>query len=691
MSDTPEDLQRREAEDAAARAMAEYLDTAIMPTEGRPTKAAAHRAHEVPPEDHKPTDPTPKRTADKAKRGRPPSTANNVVLSEFKNTADGLIWSSSDATKAPIHVCGALDAIARTRDEQGENWGVLLGWSDSDGRRHEWAMPRSLLATDGREVRATLLDRGLYVSPMEGARKALMAYLSAFDPPASALCVGRGGWHSVGDQSVFVLPDEVFGAPPDERVVLQTTHSPTHAFKNAGTLTDWKSQIARPAIGNSRVALAIAAAFAAPLVEVAGEESGGINFQGGSRLGKSTALRVAGSVWGGGGVSGYIRQWRGTANGLEGVAALHCDALLCLDEMGQVDAREAGEVAYLLANGAGKSRAGRDGLARTPPNWRTLFLSTGELSLAEKMQEAGHRARVGQEVRLVDVPADAGAGLGIFENLHGFLDGDALARHLRDVTAKAYGTPIRAFLKRLTAELGVSRTTLIEELRAERAAFVSSHVPAGASGQVLSVAGRFSLVAVGGSLATEWGLTGWPAGEAERAAATCFKAWLERRGSSGSGEIMIGIAQVTQFIEAHGASRFETIGEAARHDAGGHPVEQRVINRVGFERYDEHGRLQYLVLAKSWSTEVCKGHDARLVARALHDQGSLVADLTKTHGKLSQTVRVPGHGPVRVYVLGSSLLGDDSTAGEEAAEAAEGDRARRAPDLYERGDTETPR
>jgi uncharacterized protein (DUF927 family) len=63
-------------------------------------------------------------------------------------------------------------------------------------------------------------------------------------------------------------------------------------------------------------------------------------------------------------VRGFIRTWRATSNGLEGVAALHCDSLLCLDEMGQVDSREGGHIAYMLANGVGKTRATRTGEAR---------------------------------------------------------------------------------------------------------------------------------------------------------------------------------------------------------------------------------------------------------------------------------------------------------------------------------------
>jgi uncharacterized protein (DUF927 family) len=338
---------------------------------------------------------------------------NDPPPDERGNHPRGLHWRIPD-TKLYTYLCGPIQAIAKTRDEHGHNWGLLLQWHDRDGHLHKWAMPNRLLAGNSYDVIAQLLDRGLFVSSTPGARQKLMFFLSLIAPAANALSVAQTGWHNVRDQVVFVLPDEVFGAPADECVVLQTTQPVPHAFNIAGTTKDWRDQIGRYAIGNSRLILAIAMALAAPLVELVNEESGGLNFQGGSRLGKSTALAVAASVWGGG-PHGYVRQWRSTANGLEGIAALHSGVLLCLDEMSQVDAREAGECAYLLANGAGKSRAGRDGLTRTPQTWRLLFLSTSEITLADKMQEAGKRARVGQEVRLVDVPADAGAGLGIFE------------------------------------------------------------------------------------------------------------------------------------------------------------------------------------------------------------------------------------------------------------------------------------
>ena len=75
----------------------------------------------------------------------------------------------------------------------------------------------------------------------------------------------------------------------------------------------------------------------------------------------------------------------------------------------------------MLANGAGKSRAGRAGEGRKPAEWRVLFLSTGEIGIADKVAEDGRKkVTAGQEVRVIDVPADAGAGFGLFEDLHSF-------------------------------------------------------------------------------------------------------------------------------------------------------------------------------------------------------------------------------------------------------------------------------
>src|ERR1017187_7194055 len=73
-----------------------------------------------------------------------------------------------------------------------------------------------------------------------------------------------------------------------------------HHYRQKGTLEQWIEQIGRLCIGNSRLMFAVALAFAGFLLRIIEQESGGFHFQGLSSIGKTTLLRVAGSVLGGG-------------------------------------------------------------------------------------------------------------------------------------------------------------------------------------------------------------------------------------------------------------------------------------------------------------------------------------------------------------------------------------------------------
>ena len=92
-----------------------------------------------------------------------------------------------------------------------------------------------------------------------------------------------------------------------------------------------------------------------------------MHFRGVSSEGKTTALRVAATVWG---EPGRLERWRTTANALEGVALAHNDNLLCLDELKELDPRQAGGVAYMLA---GKRRGQPHRGTRPRLTWRPPF------------------------------------------------------------------------------------------------------------------------------------------------------------------------------------------------------------------------------------------------------------------------------------------------------------------------------
>lgn len=569
---------------------------------------------------------------------------------------------------APLWLCSRLEVIARTRDTDGAGWGYLLSFSDPAGRPREWAMPARMLSGDGGEYRAALLNQGLQIATSSAARNRLTEYLQTRQPEALATCTERCGWHPAGDGAVYVLPDATIGET-DERVVYQTDGATQKTFRQRGDASTWRERIGVLCVGNSRMVFTVAAMFAGPLLRPAGVDSGGFHFKGDSSSGKTTLLKLAASV---NGAPAYMQRWRTTANALELTAAAHCDAVLILDELGQIDPREAGESAYMLSNEQSKGRASRSAALRPRLTWRLLFLSAGEIGLSDHMQEAGKRTRVGQEVRMVDIRADAGAGLGVFEDLHGRGGGAALADELARATAAVYGAPGLAWLEWMAAHWQGLGKRVRERMDALRA----SWVPEGASGQVQRVAQRFAIVAVAGELATEAELTGWPAGESERAVKRCFDDWLNARGGAGNAEVRQMLAQVKGFLEQHGSSRFtwwhrgaddrneRTVNRAGVRqmiDGNGDPIRSNSEHLASFgdvipAAEIDNIKTDYYILPEVFRTEVAKGFDPSAVLAVLLQHGVL---LPGNGERYRHKARLPGIGPSNTYHISHKIMGLD--------------------------------
>jgi len=562
---------------------------------------------------------------------------------------------------APEWVCSRLDVQARTRDQDGQGWGYLLTFADPVGKPKQWAMPARMLSGDGGEYRAALLGMGLLIAPSPRARNLLTQYIQTRQPAEFATCTDRIGWHG----TAFVLPHETIGDEA-ERVVFQSESAMENTFRVRGTPEQWAQRIAAPCAGNSRLVFALACAFAGPLMRPASMESGGFHFRGDSSSGKTTALKVAASVYGG---PSYLQRWRTTDNALEAIAAQHCDGLLILDELAQVDPKTAGECAYMLANEQSKARATRTGTPRARLSWRLLFLSAGELGLADHMAEGQKRARTGQEVRMADIPADAGQGMGAFENLHDHEGGSNFSRYLTGQAASVYGATGRAWLQWLTDNAG----TIKRRIRDASNALALQIVPEAAGGQVERVGARFALVGAAGELATAAGLTGWEPGESDRAARECFNAWLAARGGTGNGEVTAMLRQVRRFLEAHGEGRF-TWWHRALDDHN-----TKTLHRAGFRRMvnergepiksnPEHQReygermpsamgetstVEYFVLPEVFKSELCQGFDAQAVARVLLEHECLIPDKGRA---FDCKPRFPGLGTSRCYRITARIF-----------------------------------
>lgn len=525
-------------------------------------------------------------------------------------------------------ICSPLHVEAVTLDGQENNFGRMLRFKTTIGKWREWAMPMELLRGAGDELRGELLAMGVEIDPQAG-RSLLGQYLQAKPPKRRVHCALQVGW--CGDS--FVLPDSVIGADASS-VIFQSGERGHEEYTRGGTLVGWQSDIAARAIGNHLLTLALSASFVGPMLGCCNGESGGVHLVGNSSTGKTTAIEAACSTWGG---PNYRRSWRATANGMEGAAALFNDGLLALDEISECDPREIGAIIYALGNGRGKQRASRTGNARGVTRWRCFVLSSGERTIGTAMAEGGFRAKAGQSVRLLDIPAER--SFGAWDNLHGLPNGAAFSDAIRRAAVTHHGHAGRAFLEKLTRD----KRDFCEYLEAFKT--MPGLAADDGEGQIKRAAGRFALMAMAGELAIEYGITPWPEGAAIEAAAIGLQAWRSTRGR-GNDERRQVLEQVAAFIERHGDSRFsdaDVLNDTMR------------INRAGWWRDATGGRV-YLFNAEGMR-EAVKGFDLKRALDVLQEAGALPG----TTGERSKAQRIDGR-LMRLYPVQADKLGADHVA-----------------------------
>ena len=522
-------------------------------------------------------------------------------------------------------ICAPLHIEAVTLDGQENNFGRMLRFRTTIGKWREWAMPMELLRGAGDELRGELLATGLEIDPQAG-RSLLGQYLQAKPPKRRMRCAQQVGWCG----NSFVLPDTVIGADASS-VIFQSGERGHEEYTRGGTLAGWQSEIAARAVDNPLLTLVLSASFVGPMLALCNGESGGVHLVGNSSTGKTTLIEAACSTWGG---SNYRRSWRATANGMEGAATLFNDGTLALDEISECDPREIGAIVYALGNGRGKQRANRNGNARGVTRWRCFVLSSGERTIGTAMLEGGFKAKAGQSVRLLDIPAER--SFGAWDHLHGLPSGSAFSDAIRRAAVTHHGHAGRAFLEKLTRD----KRDFCEYLEAFKA--MPGLSADDGEGQIKRAAGRFALLAMAGELAIEYGILPWPEGAAIEAATISLKAWRSTRGR-GNDERRQVLEQVAAFIERHGDSRFSD--SASLEDS-------MRINRAGWWRDTDAGRI-YLFNAEGMR-EAVRSFDFKRALDVLQEAGALPA----TTGERAKPQRISGR-LVRLYPIQADKLGVD--------------------------------
>lgn len=543
--------------------------------------------------------------------------------------------------KKPQFLARTFAYLGLARNARSSHWEFLLGFNDPDGVGHVVRLPAEHLAGDGKELWKLLLCAGYFPPISREARVSFLSLLRELKSDRRTLIVDRSGWVD-GTFNQFVLPGGGTIGGEEEVLLSENLGGAGRGHGSVGTLADWQRVIAAPSKNNELLVFVLSAAFASMLLDPLHMDGGGINLKGKTTAGKTTALRACVSVWG----SQYvIETWRATDNGLEGIAALGNHVILILDELGKAKPEVVAQAAYMLANGEGKRRADVEGVAKAARRWQVLFISSGEVGLREMLAGDMRKAQAGQFVRLVDVPVD-GETYGVFSNVPDGMRPSQFAKALRGGAKTHYGTAGPAFVKVLIRSGRLEGIDAeFEQHMGELMRHLGGYPLTPAQERVFE---RFALISLAGSLATEFGVTGWGDEEiVKRSVLKFFRKWREEEDqSSGVSDANAAVARVREFLLQHERERFVSANfSVPRHMAG-------YLDKEAF-----------YILESVWRDEIHKGYDPVRSARALLDLGFLHPE-----GRNRLKAKVPSglNGDrIRAFKVRRSILSEDGETVED--------------------------
>lgn len=140
--------------------------------------------------------------------------------------------------------------------------------------------------------------------------------------------------------------------------------------------------------------IALAAAFAAPLVQIMGGLPFFVHLWGESGCGKTVGLMLAASVWGNPEVGRYIKTFSGTKVSMELYASFCCNLPILFDELQVVSDRKTfDDLIYMLSEGTSKGRGAKDGGLQVQKHWSSCIISTGEMPITQSNSGGGAVAR----------------------------------------------------------------------------------------------------------------------------------------------------------------------------------------------------------------------------------------------------------------------------------------------------------
>lgn len=519
--------------------------------------------------------------------------------SKYEVMNGGLYYMGDD----PVWLCDELEVLGSGRDDAGSQYRVLQWKRQGNGEPIQIAMPSAIIGE--RECWATLRGKGLAVTASSAARGRLAYFLQKEGAQDWHEIVTLSGWQ----HGAYILPNGDMVGTPTKKIFYNGGTPKKSTYEASGTLESWKSTVGAMARENPLAASSIACSLAGPMLSLIGVRDGiGLHFHARTSSGKSTVADCAASVWGD--PTSVLHSWDGTTFGLTRTAEYANDGFLYLDEIGAGDARKIGSAIYQMLNGVSRLQGTKDGDVKASRSWRLTMVSTGEVAMTQYLSEGGQTPRGGQEIRMLDVPADRGE-YRAFDCLHGRKNGGDFAVELTKAARSNYGVVGRAFVEWLAVHKDAVKGLVLQTEADMLAALEADHPNAAPAAQ--RATRKWAVLAAAAEMASEAGITGWTTTEARTWVMQTWARWLSAFGTKDRDDERL-IEKAAGVLLMNEAARFMSL----KGDADEKPIH----NLMGHKRIVE-GETVFWVFKAAFVGEVIAGYEKDHACRVLHEAGML--------------------------------------------------------------------
>lgn len=389
------------------------------------------------------------------------------------------VWKKNDQGELELHlvrVCPSPLLIAdRFRDIGSPREWTGLAWH-RDGRWVRVTVPRETVAT-ARTITA-LANNGLPVT--SNSAKEMVQFLADYEAcnlgslQPSRVSTSMGWQGKPGESDFLPGSSDIMAVNIGDATITRRCE-----YGAAGDFEVWRAYVGK-ARRHPMVRLAVAVAFAAPLLAILGHRTFILHLWGDSGGGKTAAIWCTAGVWGD--PQGVVLTFNATQVALERLAATYNDLPMAIDER-QVANRQdlINGLVYMLSLGKGRSRGNRAGGLQDTSSWRTISITSGEEPLTDDASPSGVKNRV------LEVYGDA-------------FEGDANeAREAYAILRNHHGHAGPRFIARLRDELARNASQIHEDYRV-----IMSMLPEARQDITGAQVGSLALLVLADFYASQW-------------------------------------------------------------------------------------------------------------------------------------------------------------------------------------------